>query len=47
MEREVSATGEPGKHPEQQAQRRIAEEDAAAEPFEHGDAEWYAVLGED
>jgi hypothetical protein len=47
MEREINPAGETGQGAEQ-AQRRIADEEALAEPFEHGvDVEWYAVLGED
>ncbi|WP_181442364.1 hypothetical protein [Streptomyces tateyamensis] len=47
MEREVNPTmGEVGQGAET-AQRRLLEEDHVAEPFEHGDVEWYAVLGED
>ncbi|MFE9424062.1 hypothetical protein ACFYNO_13980 [Kitasatospora sp. NPDC006697] len=45
MEREANTQGEPGPHPEQ-VQRHTVEEEAV-ESFEHGDAEWYAVLGED
>ncbi|MFE0463927.1 hypothetical protein ACFW1A_32200 [Kitasatospora sp. NPDC058965] len=46
MEREGNPMGEAGQGADA-AQRRIAEEDPAVEPFEHGDVEWYAVLGED
>ncbi|MCC9308885.1 hypothetical protein LN042_17630 [Kitasatospora sp. RB6PN24] len=46
MEREINTPGEPPTHAEQ-AQRRLLEEEAAADSFEHSDVEWYAVLGED
>jgi hypothetical protein len=46
MERELNPMGEVGQGAEG-APRRHVEEDQAVEPFEHGDVEWYAVLGED
>ncbi|GAB2742454.1 hypothetical protein [Kitasatospora kifunensis] len=46
MEREPTNPGEPGVRAEQSTQR-AAEEVEATDPFDRGDVESYAVLGED
>lgn len=48
MEREAGSLVDAGAGQEQAAVRGVVDEaQAPADPFDRGDTEWYAVLGED
>ncbi|MFF7633692.1 hypothetical protein ACFZB9_11150 [Kitasatospora sp. NPDC008050] len=47
MEREPTNPADPSARAEQLTQRAVIEEVEATDPYDRGDVEWYAVLGED